>query len=135
MHHPRIITISILCILLVAGLSCAKGSNNGMPSPTPTLSPTISPTVPPTVSPTLSPTPTATLGPEGCQPDRDAIQVALNAYHAENGDWPTADGDPGDIKWSKLVPEFLPYIPHTDDKCDWQVNSDPEGEICLWERC
>jgi hypothetical protein len=131
MKLSGIVTISLLCILLMSSLSCAKGSNNGMPSPTPTPSTTSS------ASPTstLVTTPTATLGPEGCEPDRDAIQIALNAYHIENGDWPTVDGDPGDIKWSKLVPEFLPYIPHTDSDCDWQVNSDPEGEVCLWEMC
>jgi hypothetical protein len=126
-----IVAISLLCISLVISLSCANGSNNDMPSPTPTLSAT--PTL--STTPTLSPTPTATLGPEGCEPDRDAIQVALNAYHAENGDWPTADGDPGDIKWDKLVPGFLQYLPDTDSKCDWQVNTDPEGEVCLWEMC
>ena len=83
----------------------------------------------------MSPTPTATLGPEGCVPDRDATQEALYSYHAEQGKWPTADGLPGDIKWDRLVPDFLPYIPHTDSNCDWQVNSDPEGEVCLWEVC
>jgi hypothetical protein len=127
-----IVTISLLCILLMmSSLSCAKGSNNGMPSPTPTTPATSNVST----TSTLSPTPTATLGPEGCEPDRDAIQVALNAYQAENGDWPTADGDPGDIKWSKLVPDFLPYIPHTDSDCDWQVDSNPIGTICLVHQC
>ena len=79
--------------------------------------------------------PVATLGPEGCEPDRDAIQVALDAYHDKYGKWPTDDGRPGDIEWSKLVPDFLPYIPHTDTRCDWQVNSNPEGHVCLWQRC
>ena len=131
MKLSGIVAISLLCILLVSGLSCAKGSNNGMPSPTPTPSTTSN------ASPTLTSaiTPTATLGPEGCEPDRDAIQVALNAYHAENGDWPTVGGDPGDIKWSKLVPDFLPYIPHTDSDCDWQVDSNPIGTICLVHQC
>ena len=131
MKLSGIVAISLLCISLMISLSCAKGSDDGVPSPTPTLSPTISPTV----SPTSSSTPTATLGPEGCEPDRDAIQAAINTYHAENGDWPTVDGDPGDIKWSELVPDLLPYIPHTDSDCDWQVNSNPEGEVCLWEMC
>jgi hypothetical protein len=131
MKLSGIVAIPLLCILLVSSLSCAKGSNNGIPSPTPTLSTTSN------ASPTLTSaiTPTATLGPEGCEPDRDAIQVALNAYQAENGDWPTADGDPGDIKWSKLVPDFLPYIPHTDSDCDWQVDSNPIGTICLVHQC
>ena len=65
----------------------------------------------------------------------NAIQAALHAYYSKFGEWPTASGEPGDIKWNKLVPDFLPYIPHTDSQCDWQVNSDPEGEVCLWEIC
>ena len=80
-------------------------------------------------------TPVPTLGPTGCEPDRDALQVALHAYHSEKGKWPTADGQPGDIHWDKLVPAFLPYIPYTDNKCDWQVNSNPEGGACLWKKC
>jgi hypothetical protein len=131
----RVVAISLLCISLVLSLGCAKGNSTAgaTPSPTPTPSPTSS------ASPTLTSTmtPTTTLGPEGCEPDRDAIQAAINAYHAENGDWPTTTtfGDPGNIKWSKLVPDYLPYIPHTDARCDWQVNTDPEGEVCLWEKC
>jgi hypothetical protein len=141
MRLSGIITISLLFILLTCILSCAEGSNNGAPSTTPALSPTVTPSVSPTISPTASPTflatPTATLGPEGCEPDRDAIQAAINAYHADNGNWPTTTtfGEPGNIKWSVLVPDYLPYIPHTDARCDWQVNTDPEGEVCLWELC
>jgi len=81
--------------------------------------------------PKATPTPKVTQ----CEIDRDAIQAALDAYHAEMGEWPTADGQPGDIEWDKLVPDFLDEIPATDSTCDWQVNSDPEGEVCLQHGC
>ncbi len=81
------------------------------------------------------PQPIPTLGPGGCVPDRDAIQTTLYLYHNATGDWPTADGKPGDMKWDRLIPLYLPYIPSTDARCNWQVNSDPEGEVCLWELC
>lgn len=83
----------------------------------------------------INPGPTPTLGPAGCEPDRDALQVALHAYNDKTGEWPTYDGQPGDIDWNKLVPGYLPYIPNTDSRCDWQVNSNPEGGVCLWQRC
>ena len=70
-----------------------------------------------------------------CEIDRDAIQVALDAYQDDTGEWPTTDGQPGNIEWDKLVPGFLDEKPPTDSKCDWQVNSDPEGDVCLWKRC
>ena len=82
-----------------------------------------------------TPTPTATPAPTMCEIDRDATQAALDAYHTEKGDWPTADGGPGDIEWNKLVPNFMEEIPPTDGRCDWQVNSQPEGEVCLWALC
>ena len=63
-----------------------------------------------------------------------AIQAALDAYHDENGEWPTDDGGPGGIEWEELVPDFLSEIPSAS-KCDWQVNSDPEGEVCVPEHC
>jgi hypothetical protein len=105
----------LLGVLLAIGLDRQLGESSNEPFPTSQ--------------------PTATLGPEGCQPDKDAIQAALSAYHTRNGNWPTADGQPGDILWDKLVPAFLPYIPHTDSNCDWQVNSNPYGEICLAHPC
>jgi hypothetical protein len=105
----------LLGALLAAGLDRQLGNAGTGPSPTSG--------------------PTATLVPEGCEPDRDAIQAALNAYHTRNDKWPTADGQTGDIDWDKLVPSFLPYIPHTDSNCDWQVNSNPEGTVCLAHPC
>jgi len=77
-----------------------------------------------------TPTPT----PTPCEADRSAVQAAIYAYHMQNEEWPTETGEPGDIVWEKLVPEFLPDIPTTDDNCDWSVNSDPEGEVCVGER-
>ena len=82
---------------------------------------------------TPTPTPEALL--TKCEKDRGAIQAAIYAYDADYGEWPTADGQPGDIWWDKLVREYLDDIPPTDSKCDWQVNSDPEGEVCVPNIC
>jgi len=68
-----------------------------------------------------------------CEDDRDTLQAALNAYKAEEGEWPTADGRPGDIEWDRLVPRFLDYRTISDYWCDWQINSNPEGDVCLWQ--
>ena len=70
-----------------------------------------------------------------CEIDRNAIQAALDSYFAQYRKWPTADGTPGDIDWDKLVPAFLAVIPPSDSKCNWQVNSAPKGDVCLWQRC
>jgi len=87
-----------------------------------------------TPTPTSTPTPLPTVI-MTCEEARDAIQDALDAYHAEYGEWPTADGQPGDIEWTKIVPDFMAAVPVNDSKCDWQVNSDPEGEVCLLNQC
>lgn len=71
-------------------------------------------------SPTPSTTPTPTPTPTPTQ---------------AHGGWPTADGQPGDIDWTKLVPDFIVGIPSNDNRCDWWVNSDPEGEVCLQNMC
>jgi peptidylprolyl isomerase len=70
-----------------------------------------------------------------CEQARDAIQEALTHYHDEYGKWPTADGQPGDIVWTKLVPNFMEGTPSNDSDCNWWVNSDPEGEVCLQNTC
>jgi hypothetical protein len=114
MKAKAVVAILILSILLVSGLACGGGSE---PETTPTPTPPITPV------------------PTRCEADRDAVQVALDAYHDDTGEWPTADGQPGDIEWDELVPGFLDGVPSTDSKCDWQVNSDPEGDVCLWKRC
>lgn len=124
MKTKGIVTILILSLLLVPGLACGGG---GEPAATPT----------PTLTPTPEPTPGRT--PTKCEADRDAIQAALDAYHDGTGQWPTSDGGPGDIEWEKLVPDFLSEKPATDSttggKCDWRVDSNPEGGVCLTERC
>ena len=81
------------------------------------------------------PTPTTSPTPTPCETDRDTIQAALYAYYAEKGEWPTANGQPGKIDWDKLMPGFLDAIPSTDSKCHWQVNSNPEGRVCLLRTC
>ncbi len=95
-----------------------------IPTPTPTPIPT--PTPKPTPLPTVS---------MSCTEARDAIQNALDAYHNEYGEWPTADGQTGDIEWAKIISDFMTAVPVNDSKCDWQVNSDPEGQVCLMHQC
>jgi hypothetical protein len=104
MNVKTILTIFIFGILPICALACT-----GVPEVTPT------------------PTPTLTQ----CEADRDAVQAAIYAYNQENGEWPTETGVPGDIAWEKLVPSFLQSIPTTDNTCDWSVNSDPEGGVCV----
>jgi hypothetical protein len=70
-----------------------------------------------------------------CTEARDTIQDALDAYNTEYGNWPTADGQPGDIEWTKLVPDFMAGVPSNDIECDWWVNSNPEGDVCLQFFC
>jgi hypothetical protein len=155
--NPTIILL--VSVLFLTGASC-PGGHGAEPTPTPTQAPTApptnepQPTPTPTIIVTASPLPTGTsvptgtpnwswpepvptLGPLGCEPDRDAIQAALYAYNASHGEWPTADGEPGDIVWSKLIPQYLPKRPQTDlsPSCDWHVNIDPEGEVCVPKRC
>jgi hypothetical protein len=112
-HVVGYASIFLLGVLLLIGFIRYEGSAAG-PAPTPTPLPTVS---------------------MSCTQARDAIQVALNAYHTEKGKWPTADGQPGDIEWTKLFPDYMAGIPSNDSKCEWWVNSDPEGEVCLQHIC
>ncbi len=156
MRHSRVIsffTILLISVLFFTSASC-QGGQGAQPTPTPTQMPTATLTTKPqsTATPTIIitaspfptgtslpvvtpnwswPGPTATLGPEGCVYDRDAIQDAIYTYNASYGEWPTADGRPGDIAWAKLVKEYLPYMPHTNDECNWQVSGEPEGKVCV----
>lgn len=112
MRAANIAMILLLGTLLIAGIACVEGSGEGGQE-----------------------TAIATLGPVKCDYDRDAINAVLGPYYTMHGQWPTADGQPGDIDWDKLVPRFLPYVPKTDSKCQWGVNSDPEGKACIQNRC
>jgi hypothetical protein len=96
------------------------------------LASTPTPTPIPTPTPKPTPLPTEQMS---CTEARDAIQNALDAYHAEYGEWPTADGQTGDIEWTKIIPDFMAAVPANDSQCDWQVNSNPEGEVCLLHQC
>lgn len=108
----RIFPIALVIVLIIVAVVITISAKGGFaPSPTPT------------------PTPTA------CEIARDSIQAALDDYYAEYGEWPTADGQPGDIDWVKLVPAFMDGTPSNDSRCNWQVNSDPEGEVCVPKRC
>jgi len=122
MKVKTVILFLLLTLPLLSTVACGGGSG-----------PTATPTPAPTLTPTQEPTPGQT--PTNCEADRDAIQAALYAYHGEEGKWPTADGEPGDIEWDRLAPGFLGDVPSTDSKCDWQVNDDPYGEVCLLETC
>jgi len=86
-----------------------------------------------------TPTPSATATPTAyksqCEIDRDAIQAALDEFYDIYDEWPTADGQPGDIVWDKLVPDFMDAVAPGDYKCDWRVNSAPEGDVCLPKTC
>jgi hypothetical protein len=115
----RIAVIVFMGILLMAGASCGGGEN-------------AEPTATPIVTATPTPLPTVVMS---CDQARDAIQIALDAYNAMHGDWPTIDGQPGDIEWSKLAPDFIDGIPSNDNKCEWWVNSNPEGDVCLQNVC
>ena len=64
-----------------------------------------------------------------------AIQVAIISFDSGYEDWPITDGQSGDIEWAKLVPDFIVGIPSNDHKCEWWVNSDPEGDVCLQNIC
>ena len=90
------------------------------------------PAVEPTPTATPTPLPTVTMS---CVQARDTIQQALDAYNDKHGEWPTADSQPGDIEWTKLVPDFMAAVPSNDRRCEWQVNSDPEGAVCLQNIC
>ena len=127
MKKSRIAVVLLLVIVLVSGLACCGG---GESVPTPTPMPT--PTATPTPTPTPTPLPTVVMS---CDQARDAVQIALDAYNAVHGEWPTIDGQPGDIDWTKLVPDFINGIPSNDTKCEWWVNSDPKGDVCLQNVC
>jgi len=106
---PVALVIALIAVAVVITIGVRGGSEPG-PTPTPT--------------PTPSPTPIVTMS---CEIARDSIQPALDAYQAEYGEWPTTDGQPGDIDWDKLVPAFMDITPSNDTRCDWRVNSDPRG--------
>ena len=117
MRPATVAMILLLGIMLLPSIACVEGSGEGGKA---------------------TATATATLGPVKCDYDRDAINAVLRPYYAEHGEWPTADGQPGDIDWDKLVPEYLPYIPKTDNKCQWgirEVDGDPPGKACIQNRC
>ena len=88
----------------------------------------------PTPTPIPSPTPLPIIT-MSCVEARDAIQDALNIYNTQYQEWPTTDGQPGDIEWTKLIPEFIAGVPSNDSLCDWWVNSGPEGEVCVRHQC
>lgn len=125
----RITILVLITLLFTVGFAC-DGGENDIPTPVPTAVIELTPTAQPTPLPT--PLPTAGMS---CEQARDFIQESLISYHDKFGEWPAIDGLPGDIEWIKLVPEFIIGLPTNDTKCDWQVNSDPEGDVCLQHSC
>ncbi len=85
----------------------------------------------PSVTATPKPPPTMPKEPTLCELQTVAIQEAVFEYHDKQDKWPTFDGKPDDIQWTKLVPDLLANEPSTDYQCDWQVDDDPEGTVCL----
>ena len=121
MKIARIAVIFLLFIVLVSGLACCGGEES---EPTPTATATL------TTTPTPLPTVTTS-----CSEARDAIQGALTVYNTQYQEWPTVDGQPGDIEWTKLVPDFMAGVPSNDSLCDWWVDSSPQGTVCLQNMC
>ena len=117
MRVSRVVLLLFLGILLLSSWGCVVDQ---------------SPPVTPTPEATPTELPTASMN---CDQAKVATQAAIDAYYAQYGAWPTADGTAGDIEWSKLVPEFMEAVPSNDSKCEWQVNSNPEGEICVLHQC
>ena len=108
------LSLFVLAILLVVGFTSYEGSAEGsIAAPTPSL---------PTVS-------------MSCQQAMDAIQTATDEYHHDKRRWPTTNCRPGDIVWVELVPDYMEAVPSNDSKCDFRVNSNPEGDICIAHRC
>ncbi|NQT71986.1 MAG: hypothetical protein HQ553_04350 [Chloroflexi bacterium] len=122
MRYRSLLVVLFISVLLISAFACDGDSDTETAiAVTSTPSITSSPTPPPT-----SPKP-----PTLCDTQTVAIQEAVYAYHDEHDKWPTFDGKPGDIQWNKLVPDLLANEPSTDYQCDWQVDDDPEGTVCL----
>ncbi|MFA5367486.1 MAG: hypothetical protein WC333_06375 [Dehalococcoidia bacterium] len=146
-----IVFILIIGYLAAIGIMLAFfGPGNSSSAKTPTSTATITETIAPTQMPTPSPTPTSTPTPtataspsptptmvyaSNCAHDKNEIQIALDAYYADNTAWPTADGLPGDIVWSELVPQYMSEMPLIDSTCDWRVSGNPEGSVCVAHPC
>jgi len=88
-----------------------------------------------TPTPTGTPQPTPPLAYLNCTAARDSTQAAIDAYYAAYGQWPTADGEPGDIDWWELYPEFIEAMPSNDNSCEWWVDDNPLGSVCVLHHC
>ncbi len=104
---------------------------------TPTQTPTVLPTPPVTETPSISePTePTPTRKKSRCETDMEVIQAAIDVYSSEYDQWPTINGQPGDVDWDKMIPDYMDEKPYDNDKCKWGVNSDPVGIACIGHYC
>ncbi len=141
-----IVTALIIVTGLLSGLACIDDNREttidiGEPTVTPTSMPTMtvakSPTPEPvvTVTPTQTPAPTPTKPPSQCEMDEIAIQVAIDSYYSEYSQWPTADGQSGEIVWDNIIPNYMDAMPYANNKCQWAINSDPEGFVCMGKTC
>jgi len=117
MKIPILAMPLILTALLLCAMACVA-ADGALLTPTPVGTPTPLPTIQ-----------------MGCVEAKNAVQVAIDAYHAQKGVWPTSDGQPGDIDWAKLIPGYMAGVPSDDKSCDWRVNSNPLGEVCIAHFC
>lgn len=67
-----------------------------------------------------------------CEADQYSLQRAVGAYYAQNGSWPTEDGNPGDLFYGDpvtgpLVGDYIIAVPGSDDDFDWKI--DGSGKV------
>jgi prepilin-type N-terminal cleavage/methylation domain-containing protein len=73
---------------------------------------------------------------QACEAEQQSLQTSVYTYYYENdGDWPTADGNPGAISYTLLIGGYIDATPQYDDggadDCDWVVDEDVEGQVCV----
>ena len=126
MRYFRYLVVLSISFLLIFTFSCNGDSETGT-----TVEVTSTPITSPSSESSPSSLPTSPKPPTLCETQSAAIQEAVNLYQDEHKEWPTHDGKPGNIQWEKLVPDVLANEPSTDYQCDWQIDDDPEGTVCL----
>lgn len=71
---------------------------------------------------------------EACRVEKRDIEAAVFSYYHENLKWPTDEGGPGDIDFTKLMGDYLDDTPASDESCLWQIAENgavvPGGEDC-----
>lgn len=67
-----------------------------------------------------------------CETEVKSVSVAVVAYRIDQGEWPTADGDPGVVLWDKIE-DYLSDKPAQFDQCQWMV--DDNGMLTVGNSC